>query len=169
MSGTFDQEDLWLALLSVMNTNSALNNKISAIDTEKTTKGQPLTPALATIDDDGFFLQTWTDKILNKAVAIFYGTEGIQTTPGGLRTAKVYTMFVEVIYCDNGQYPDSSKRISRYARALEELFNQTDSTQFGIPKGYFIVEQIVPFNFKKDLDSNEDYKVGGITIKITMV
>ena len=120
----FDSEDLLLGILQIMTTG--LNTKVAAIEAEKVAKSptQGLTPTLASFASNNYYLQTWTDKILQNSPAIFYGIEDVQTLDGAGVAAKTYKVFVEVVYVDSGQTNDAHKRISRYSRALEELFEE---------------------------------------------
>lgn len=163
----FDGEDLLDAVKSIMVSGDALNNKILEIENEKANKSKGLTPTLKTISANAYFEQTWNDKILNQNPAIFYGIEDVQSTDGGGALGKVYQLFVEIVLVDNGMQSDNHKRIQRYSRALEELFLSSDATI--IPFAKIKVNQIRPISFKLQIDSNEEIKVGGISILIALV
>lgn len=166
MSVKFDTEDLLDSVLSLMTTNSALNTKILAIENEKIAKGKGLTPTLKAVAAGSYHQQTWSDKILNSTPAIFYGIEDAQAVDGGgMNVAKTYKVFIEVVYTDNGQTNDAHKRISRYSRALEELFQESFSQAEG---GQIKIESVRPISFKLELDSDEEIKVGGISLTITL-
>lgn len=168
MSVKFDSEDLINMVASIMQTGGALNAQIAAVDAEKTANGQQITPALAAVDSNAYFPQTWSDKILNYSPAIFYGIEDNKAVDGGGGvTAKIYQCFVELVFTDNGQQTDGWKRIARYSRALEELFQKNFAPV--IAASTISIEQIRPIAFKLQLDSSEEIKVGGISIKMTLV
>jgi hypothetical protein len=161
----FDQENLLDAILEVM--IGSLNTQIAAIEAEKTAAGSPLTPTLAGVDSSAYFVQTWSDKILNKSPAIFYGIEDVATLDGGGAAAKTYKIFCEIVIVDDGQRNDTHRRIARYSRALEEIFSE----QFGkVPSGSAIkIETVRPISFKLELDSSEEVKVGGVSLQISLV
>ena len=167
MSIKFDAEDLVNMLYDIMTTGSALNNKIAAVDAEKTANGQTITPALASIDSGSYYPQSWSDKILNTSPSIFYGIEDVSSLDGGGATAKTYKLFVELVLVDSGQTNDAWKRIARYSRALEELF-QTNFAP-NVAAGKVKIDQVRPIAFKTSLNSNEEIKVGGISITIALV
>lgn len=156
----FDAEDLLTEIRAVM--TAGLNAKISAIEAEK----GALTPTLKTIGADSYFEQTWNDKILNRNPAIFYGIEDVQSVENGGLLAKSYKIFVEVVLIDNGNTNDSSKRILRYSRALEELFQAADLAGRGMSK--LKVDTVRPVAFKLELDSSEEIKIGGVTLTTTI-
>lgn len=161
----YDGEDLLDSVLGIM--TAGLNTKIAAIEAEKTAAGKGLTPTLASIDSAAYFEQTWTDKILNMNPAIFYGIEDVQAVDGGGVIAKTYKVFVEVVLVDSGMTNDTHKRISRYSRALEELFAEAYAP--AIPIGKVKVDSVRPMAFKLALDSDDEIKVGGVSLTITLV
>lgn len=163
----YDGEDLLDSILSIMTTAGALNAKIAAIDAEKIAKGSPLTPSLAAIPDAGFYAQSWTDKVLNTSPGIFYGIEDVKATNAGPAVAKEYKCFIEVVLVDSGQSSDSWKRISRYSRALEELFSEAYAP--AIASARVNVVEIRPMAFKLTLDSDDEIKVGGISLTVSLV
>lgn len=163
---TYDTEDLLDSVLKIMVNGGALNAKIAAIDAEKVLKGKSLATAMLAIPDDGYYEQTWNNKILNNPVGILYGIENVSTFDGGGALGKNYTIFVEVVYTDSGQNNDSNKRIARYSRALEELFIQhlNDVAEIKNIK----IESVRPIAFKMQIDDSEEIKVGGISLTITL-
>lgn len=163
----FDTEDLLASILGLMTTGGALNAKIAAIEAEKAAKGATLVPGLSAIASAAYYEQTWTNKILNHPVAIFYGIENVQAADGGGAVAKTYTVFVEVVMTDNGQTNDVHKRIARYSRALEEIFSEAFASVSEL--GKVKVDQVRPISFKLELDSDEEIKVGGVSLTITLV
>jgi hypothetical protein len=163
----FDTEDLLSSILAIMTDNGALNAKIAAIEAEKAAKGASLDPVLASVASGSYHEQTWSNKILNSNPAIFYGIENVQASDGGGgAVAKTYTVFVEVVMTDNGQTNDVHKRIARYSRALEELFADAYAPAIG---SHVKVDQVRPISFKLELDSDEEIKVGGVSLTITLV
>lgn len=167
MGKKLDVEDILDSVLDIMTNSGALNATIAAVEAEKTAAGKGLTPTLAAIPSNGYYQQTWTDKILQTSPAIFYGCEDVSVVPGGGGTAKTYKIFVEIVYTDNGQTNDTHKRISRYSRALEELF-QEKFQSIDASLGLIKIESVRPIAFKLQLDSDEEIKVGGISLTITL-
>ncbi len=164
----FDAEDLLDMVLSIMTTNTALNTKIAAVEAEKTAAGNPLTPTLAAVTSDSYYVQTWSEKILNTSPAIFYGIENANALDGGGGViAKTYQVFVEIVLVDNGMTNDGHRRINRYARALEELFAAQFAPAVGF--GKVKIEQVRPISFKLELDSSDEIRIGGISLTITLV
>ena len=162
----FDTEDLLDSVLDIMVNGGALNAKINAIEAAKAAQGKTLDPVLQTISATAYYQQTWSDKILNNKVAIFYGIENVSAVENAMTLAKTYQVFVEVVLVDNGQTNDIHKRVSRYSRALEELFQEALTS--ALP-GRVKVETVRPISFKVELDSDEEIKVGGISLTITLV
>jgi hypothetical protein len=164
MAAKFDSEDLVAMLRSVMETGGALNAKIAAIEAEKTAASKGLTPTLVAVA--AYHEQTWDDSILQKSPCVFYGIEDVATSNQGHAVAKTYQLFAEIVYVDSAQYQDGWKRISRYSRALEELFNEAFADAVGVT---VTVKEIRPMSFKTELNSSDEVKVGGISLSVTLV
>lgn len=163
MARTYDAEDLLDSVKQVMTDNTALNTKIAAIETEK----GALSPTLASVNSGSYYEQTWTNKILQSNPAIFYGIEDVQSLENAGAVAKTYKVFVEVILVDNGQTNDIHKRIWRYSRALEELF--CAAYDKAISAGRVKVEAVRPISAKLELDTDDEIKIGGVLLTITLV
>lgn len=167
----FDTESLMTNILAIMTAN--LNPKIAAIEAEKIAAGAPATglkPVDATIGADGtpngYFEQTWSDKIININPAIFYGIESIQAQGMGPATMEKYGVFIEVVLVDNGQDSFTKNRIHRYARALKEVFEESFA---GLQSAAQIkIETVRPVSFRLDLNTSEEIKVGGISLTIAL-
>jgi hypothetical protein len=162
----FDAEDLCDTVLSIMN-GGKLNAVIAAVEAEKVAAGKGLTPTLAPVLETSYFYQTWVDKILNVTPGIFYGIEDVTATDGGGAVAKLYKIFVEIVFVDSGITNDSSRRINRYARALEELFAKAFAPALG--HGSVKINQVRPMAFKLALDSDDEVRVGGISLLVSLV
>lgn len=162
----YDAEDLLDTVLGIMTDGSALNNKIAAIEAEKTANGKGLTPTLAPVASGSYYLQSWSEKILNTNPAIFYGIEEVRSEANGPVIAKTYTIFVEIILVDSGMTNDGSKRINRYARALEEIFAAAFAP--AVAQGQVKIDQVRPMAFKLALDSDEEIKVGGVSLQMSL-
>ena len=164
MQPKFDQEDLLDAILEIMTTK--LNARIAAVEAEKVAKGKGLTPTLATVASNAYFLQTWSNAILNRSPAIFYGVEEVSAQDGGSIAAKTYKIFCEIVVLDDGMRNDTHRRIARYSRALEEIFSEA----FGSieSSSRIKIETVRPISFKLELDSSEEIKVGGVSLQISL-
>ncbi len=160
----FDAEDMLDGILQIM--TDGLNARIAAIEAEKVAAGKGLTPTLAAIPTDGYYLQSWSEKILMTNPSIFYGIEEVTTIDGGFGAAKKYKLFAEIVLVDSGMTADADKRILRYTRALEEIF--TEAFKNTAEVGRAIIETVRPASFKLDLDSSEEMKVGGIAITLSL-
>lgn len=167
MSAKYDAEDLLDTVLSIMTTGGALNAKIAAVEAEKTSAGKALSPTLKQIAAGSYYLQSWSEKCLQTAPSIFYGIEDVKAQANGPVVAKTYLVFVEVVIVDSGMTNDGSRRINRYARALEELFAENFSP--AIAQGTVKIDQVRPMAFKLELDSSDEIKVGGISLQISLV
>lgn len=156
----YDTESLLADVKAVLVAN--LNTKIAAIEAEKIASGAPATGLLSVDANNGYFEQSWSDKILNINPAIFFGIEDIKAQGVGPSTIETYRIFVEVILIDSGQDALAKNRIHRYARALKEVFEEKfDQFNNGVK---IKVETVRPASFKLDENSSEEMKVGGVSI-----
>jgi len=167
MAVKYDAESLLDTVLEIMTNGGALNAKIDAIEAEKISISKGLTPTLAQVAATSYHLQTWTEKVLQSSPAIFYGIEDVKAESNGSAVAKTYSIFVEVVMTDSGLSNDGSKRINRYARALEELF--AESFKPAIASSMVKIDQVRPVAWKVALDSDDEIKVGGISLTISLV
>lgn len=170
MAAVFDSEDLLDMVLDIMTTGSALNAKIAAVEAEKAAKGKGLSASypLLSVASTSYHLQSWNEKILAKTPAIFYGIEDVVVNPsGGNVNAKTYKVFIECLLIDSGMTNDVSKRIHRYSRALEELF--AANFKPAAEAGTVLIEQVRPMSFKLQVNSNDEVRIGGISLSVTIV
>ena len=156
----FRPEDLLNNVKSLLFTY--LNDKINEIEAEQLQKGLPATNLTLIDRDNGFFLQSWSDKILNINPAIFYGIEDIKATGVGPTTAQHYRVFVEVVLVDSLADLLGNTRIFRYAEAIKEVFEEhydqlSSASQIKI-------ETVRPVSFKLDMNSSEEIRVGGVSL-----
>ena len=160
----FDSEEMLDYILGIMQDDDVLNNKIAAVEAEKEDAGKGLSPTLAPIAE--YHLQTWNDKILQRTPAIFYGIEDVTAVDGMGAVAKTYKCFIEVVIVDNNQTNDGHKRISRYSRSLEELFTSNFKPEGAM--GAVKVESVRPISFKLEMNTDEEIRVGGISLTISL-
>lgn len=166
MAKITDLEDLLDAVKAVMtDATNGLNAKILEIETAKIAEGKAVTPTLASVDSTlGYFCQSWSEKILNISPAIFYGAEQVDVTDGGGAVLKQYKVAVYAVLVDNGNTNDISTRVFRYSRALEELFKNSEIDGAGKIK----VAGVLPVSWPSDFNSDDEIKLGGITLTISL-
>lgn len=167
MTATFDPENLLDTVLGIMQKDDALNAQVTLVDNEKIQQGKELRPALKPFKDSSYYVQTWVDKILSSSPAIFFGIEDVSSTSVGAATAQTIKVFVEVILVDNGLSNDVHRRLMRYTRALKELFEKNFAPSIATSR--VEVDSVRPLAFKISQDSDDEAKVGGISLKITVV
>lgn len=156
----YDVENLLADLKKILVAN--LNTAIAAVEAEKIAQGLPATGLLPIDTTLGYFEQTWSDAILNITPALFFGLEEAQAVGIGPATSEKLKFFVEVIVLDSGMDVLTKNRVHRYSRALKDVM---EANYDRIPSSSKIkVETVRPIAFKLDLDSSEEYKVGGISI-----
>ncbi len=143
-----------------------LNDQIAAVETSKIALGKGVTPTLAEIPSDAWYRQSWTNKILNRTPGIFYGIEDVNTQDGGGGSAQTYKVFIEVVAVDNGQSNDVDRRIERYAQAIKKVMERNHRTLSYCSQ--IKIATVVPFSFKLELDSNDEIKVGGVSVLATI-
>ncbi len=163
----FDTEDVLDFIKNTMTDAGALNAKITAIENEKTSAGKPLHPQLSSIADKAYYEQTWSDKILQSSPAIFYGIADVQAVDGGGVTAKTYRCFVNIVYINSGQQNDGPRRVNRYSRAIEELFERQYASE--LVSGKIKIESVQPMAFQLEMGTSEEVVMGGIQISLTIV
>lgn len=139
---------------------SKLNTKIAAIEAEKLSLGKAV--GLPAVQDNAYFQQSWSDKILNHNPAIFYGLENVSPTGANSATVEVYKIFIEVVIVDSGMDTFAKNRILRYSRAIREVFEENyDRLPWGNRTN---IETVRPQSFTIDENSSEEIKVGGVSI-----
>lgn len=140
-----------------------LNTRIGVVEAEKTGLGSPV--GLPLVDDpNGFFKQTWDDRILNQNPAVFYGIQTIDAA-GSIEsaTAQYVTIFVEIVLTDGRNDKNTVTRLLRYTRAVREIFEEAFAI---LDAGSAIkIETVAPVSFRLDTDTSEEVLIGGITIK----
>lgn len=170
MSYARDIEDILEDVLSVMKTDSALNNAIQKIENEKVSKSRGLEGGLKSVPDNAYYFQTWNDKILNEAVAVFYGVEDQNPDDAGPESraqAESYKIFIEILVLDDGMKDDAVKRVMRYAKALKELFNAQLSDRLRHERVTLTLKK--PMAIRAGLNTSQEYKIGGLELSVTLV
>lgn len=162
MAARYDLESALLDTLVVLQDN--LNDKIAAIDAEKTAAGQELIPALAAIDNGAYHVQSLINKVINTQQFCFYGIEKSVPLSSGQVTAEVVNIYVTIGVLDNAQTNDAYRRTLRYIRALKEIFEENFSAFNGASK--IKIETLTPVSLKLSEDSSEEYKLGGVSLQV---
>lgn len=142
-----------------------LNTKIAEIENQKAAKGKGVKGGLKPVPNNAYYRQTWNQKILNHPVAIYFGIGGISPLDGGVDVAESLTIFIEVVFVDNGQTNDGDSRVFRYARAIKEVAKD----RFG-NLGFAsrtTIEQVVPTSLV-DVGTSDEVKIGGVQIKTSI-
>lgn len=156
----YDLENLLADIKSILVAN--LNTAIAAVEAEKIAQGLPTTGLAAVDNSSGYFLQNWSDAILNITPAIFYGVEDIKATGVGPATIQEYRIFVEIVMVDSGMDVLGNARINRYSRAIKDVL---ESNYDRIPSAAKTkIETVRPISFKLDQNSSETIKVGGVSV-----
>lgn len=157
MAGRYDIEDVLDELDAFMKAN--LPAEIAAINAEKGNA-----PVLVAPANSAYFFQTWNDKILNANPAIFYGLQEVESRGVGPATVQVLKIFIDIIVLDNGQDNLTTKRVFRYTKAIQRLVEKNWDKKFsGMQKTKISVMN--PFAFKTNLDSADEYKIGGVLLE----
>ena len=159
----YDIEDMMDDIESLL--KEKLNTKIQEINLAKATKEPAI--EIAEIDETCYHQQSWSDKLLQKTPAIFYGLENITATGANAATLEVYRIFVEVVIVDNGMDPYTLRRIHRYSRALKEVFQENYDKMPWSNKTN--IETVRPVSFLLDENTSEEIKVGGVSIVTAIV
>lgn len=151
----YDLENLLADCLGVVTSN--LNTKLAAITSEK---GDGL--ALETLDPAQIFFQD-----LNKSDAaasnlfLFYGIEDPQADGIGPATALRNELFFILVLKDTGETTVFMKRLLRYMRAMQEIFQDNYDK---IPRvGKIAVSSLSPVSFT--IEGGGSFKAVGVKIR----
>ncbi len=166
MSAKIDAEALLDTILAIMtDAGTGLNVRIAAIEAEKAAAGKALASSVLPIPTAGYFRQTW-DEILNTSPAIFYGIEQVTPTSNGPAVAKDFQIFVEVVLSALDITNDSTDRVFRYSRALEEIFSEAFKPM--AEASQMTVKALLPASFKVEMGAGQDVKIGGVSLSLSM-
>ena len=156
----YDIETLLSEVKAILVAN--LNTQIAAVEAEKVAAGAPATNLKPVDVTDGYFEQSWSDKILNINPAIFYGVEQIQAIGTGPATGEVIKVFVEIVAVDTQEDVLMGRRINRYSRAIKEVLEANyDKLSFG---NKMKIETVRPISWRLDADTSEEVRVGGVSL-----
>lgn len=133
------------------------NTKLTAIDTEKA-DGITLAP----VATGAYFMQTLNNTVANFNPFIFYGVEQIEPRDGiGPATASRYLFNIVLALADGGNDPDYARRLFRYSRALQEVFEENFAKISHSSK--FRIETLEPVPLKL-INSSQPYRAVGVKL-----
>lgn len=137
-----------------------LNAQITLLNSEKGAD-----PVLLPIADEAYFLQTLNDRVANYNPFLFYGIDQVQSEGIGPATRKQYLVNVIIVMSDMGEDLLIAKRLLRYSRVLEDLFENKFAQMGNSVK--LKVQSLVPVSFKL-VNSSDDYRAVGVTLDFTL-
>lgn len=137
-----------------------LSSKLESISNEKD-DGIILDP----IVDQAFFLQSMDGEITNYDPFIVYGIDDVAVTGIGPMSAKSYKISVLVVKADNGLDVNITKRMLRYLRALEEIFQESFSE---IGNKVKLRINSYPIEITR-LNETNQFRVTGVSIEMELV
>lgn len=149
----FDAEDILVEIQTYLQAN--LNTKIAEINSEK---NDSIT--LNSVSTDAYFLQTLNDSIANFDPYILIGLDDMPSVGIGPATLKTLTFTVVLVLADT-QDLLIGRRMLRYGRALEEIFNE--GFQRILPFVSFKVNSLVPIAITS-VNSNDPYRAVGVEV-----
>jgi hypothetical protein len=138
---------------------AALPAKLIEINTEK---GDTLLTNIA----EKNYLPDFYQKELTPPLFIFYGITEPEVTSNGSDFATTWTVFYHILIEDINKLSLMRKKVLRYTRALYEVVceNSDKISRYGnIPEISSLTPQDV-----HDIVNETPYKMGGITLKITL-
>lgn len=106
-----------------------INTKIGDINTEYNDS-----VSLLTVDDNAYFFYTMNDKVANFDPIVYYGIADNEVEAIGPLGNKKYKIMVLIGLADTAQDVQIGKRLLRYSRVLEDLFNDNWNSVGGMIK-----------------------------------
>lgn len=134
--------------------------KLESISNEKA-DGLVLDP----IVDEAIFLQTMDSEIANYDPFIVYGIDDVNLVSVGPVSSKEYRISILVVKSDNGLDTNITKRMLRYLRALEEIFQESFADIGNTVK---LKLNSYPIEFRR-LNETNQYRVTGVSLDIELV
>lgn len=155
MGRKYDMEALLDDVKLAMTTH--FNTIVGEINTEKNDG-----IAIDTLNADAYMLQQLNGKLANWNPVCLYGVETVESTSRGPLHSSKFTLSVMIIAIDTGEEIECGKRMFRYSRALEEVFQRGWNGGSGGVK--LEIKSLVPIPFT-DLNSSERYRVVGVNLE----
>lgn len=137
-----------------------LNDRIAAIDAEK---NSGWTTEL--VDDAAYIFQSLDNMPVNFDPILFYGVSSVESDGINGATGKTYKIEISIIKADS-ESKTTGKKLLRYQRALEEIFEEN----------YFIINNVrpkititslQPISFQLQ-NSGDQFKAIGIEIEYSI-
>lgn len=133
-----------------------LNTQIGLMNTEK---GGSI--VLKTVANEAYIFQSLNNEAANFNPFVFFGVESSTTEGIGPVTAKRYTANAIIVLSDDGNDTDVGRRVLRYGRVFEDLFNANyDKIQKELK---FEVKSLEPITFQL-INSNDTYRAVGVEL-----
>jgi hypothetical protein len=133
-----------------------LNTKLGSIDTEK---NDGIT--LKTIVSDAYFFQELNSKVANYNPFILYGVEGLGTKALEGFAVQEVTVSIVIVVSDDGDDLNIAKRMLRYSRAIQEVFEENFCLTENAVK--LVIQNLMPVEFNM-LNSSESYRAVGVNL-----
>lgn len=149
-----DIEEILISIDTFLKAN--LNTQIGLMNSEKND-----TIVLKTISNSAYFIQTLNDAMANYDPYILLGVSDITSTGIGPGTAKLLRFEVVLILQDGAQDLFIGKRMLRYLRVLEDLFNKNFNKV--LPHVSFKINSLVPIAITA-VNSNDPFRAVGVEL-----
>lgn len=155
----YDIETLLYEIKDFVSNN--LNTKLQAITTEK---GDSVT--IPDIPAAAYAVQSVDDKIMNFPSWVLIETFDIRTVGTGPSTSKDYAILVMVVVGGTQNQGDQVRKVLRYGRALEEIFEQNYDKVSSL-KLKLKVESIPPQDYT-NLNGTKRFRTIGVILSGTI-
>jgi hypothetical protein len=137
-----------------------LNTKLGEIDTEQ---ADGIT--LKTLVSDAYFFQELNSKVANYNPFCLYGVEDLGAASIEGYSAREVTVSVVIVVTDDGEDRNYAKRMFRYSRALQEIFEENFCLTENAVK--LTIQNLMPVEFNM-LNSSDSYRAVGINLKASI-
>jgi hypothetical protein len=154
MARTYDVEVFLSNIETILKNN--LNSKLASIDTEK---NDGIT--LKTLVSDAYFFQELNSKVANYNPFLLYGVEDLGTKAVEGFSVQEVTVSIVIVVTDDGEDQNIAKRMLRYSRALQEVFEENFCLVENSVK--LIIQNLMPVEFNM-LNSSDSYRAVGINL-----
>lgn len=149
MAAKYDLESFTSDIETLLKAN--LNTKIAAIDTEKA-DGITTGP----VNDAAYFFQSLNEDVVNLDPFIFWGVDNIVSDSLGPATLETVSVAIMLVMEDTAEDGNLRKRMLRYKRALQEVFQDNwDKTSNRVK---IKVQTFPPTQFKDEVNSSNEAK-----------
>lgn len=164
MGKKYDTESFIQDVYTIL--QAQINAKIVAVEADCVAAGKPVTN-LAQVDlVNAFYEQSLSDNTLSMSPAVFFGLDDTVTKGIGPQSSKDIKVFVELIHIDGGNDKLGKRRVHRYTRVLEEIFEE-NYDKFG-NANLTKVSALLPLSFKLEGNTSEQVRVAGVSITTSL-